>query len=73
MREEKKRHYTKEPIYIIKKALEKEGYLHAAALSMVTGKSISNSMSLLTGEIPIRGNGLPKIAKALGIDREDLV
>lgn len=71
-RTEKKKHHTQTPHAIIKRALEKKGYLHAAALSMVTGQSLNTCKQLCSGEIPIQGNGLPRIAKELGINKEDL-
>ena len=67
------KHHTQHPVEVIKRALNKQGYLHATALSMVTGQSLETCVRILSKEIPVQGNGLPKIAQALGIDKEDLV
>ena len=72
MGDKPKKHHTQTPHAIVKRALDKQGYTHAAALQMVTGQSPDTCIRLCAGEIPFQGNGLPRIAKALGIDPEDL-
>jgi len=69
----KKRHYTKEPYNVIKKALNDQGYTHAVALAQITGQSVDKCRQILSGEIPVEGNGLPKISAKLGIEREKLL
>jgi hypothetical protein len=60
------------PTKLVKKALDEQGYTHAAALSYLTGQSIPTCVKLLSGKIPFQGNGLPRIAKELGIEPEKL-
>tara|TARA_B100001094_G_C17988003_1_gene698667 strand:- start:105 stop:356 length:252 start_codon:yes stop_codon:yes gene_type:complete len=69
---DKKKHHTQLPHNVVKRALDKQGYTHAAALSYLIGKSIPDCIGLLSGETPFQGNGLPRIAEKLGIDPEDL-
>ena len=70
---DKKKHYTQLPHNVLKRALEKAGLVHATALSNITGQSFDTCARLCSGKIPIQGNGLPRIAKELGIPREDLM
>ena len=63
----------KTPIEIVKDELDRQGFLHATALSKLTGKSFDTCVRLCSGELPLQGNGLPRIAQALGIDRKDLL
>ena len=72
LEDKNKKHHTQLPHNIMKRALDKQGYTHAVALSHITGKSIDNCIKLCSGEIPLQGNGLPKIAQALGIDPKEL-
>lgn len=66
------KHHTQTPQAYIKRAMDKQGYTRALALSEILGKPVEYCRLILAGEGRLTGLDKKRLNKKLGIDIEDL-